>query len=193
MKNAELFRVIFENSTVGKSLTAPDGQMLQINTTFAGMLGYTIEEIQQINFAQITHPDDIAKSQESIRSLLADEQIIYQMEKRYIHKNGDIVWANVSTTLLRDEHRSPLYLITNIVDITERKRSELQREALLEEINKLNAELEHRVAQRTAELSAKTAELEKINKVFVDRELRMRELKERIAELEGIKDVNGEM
>ena len=64
------------------------------------------------------------------------------------------------------------------------RQAESQREAALEEIHILNEELEQRVAQRTAELSTKTAELERINKVFVDRELRMRELKERIAELE---------
>jgi PAS domain S-box-containing protein len=309
MKSEDRFRAIFELSTVGNSLTAPDGQMLQINKAFADMLGYTIEEIQQTNFMQITHPDDLAKSQECIRRLLADEQTNYQMEKRYIHKNGYIVWANVSTTLLRDEQRMPIYLITSIVDITERKqavealkkseekfskvfkastvpitiasldecrfidvndallkttgfsrdkvigytvtelnlwadiddrqkfveklsrdgflknfetrykmydgeiryflvsseiielegtkcslnfiiditeskRLESQREAVLEEIRILNEELEQRVAQRTAELTAKTADLERINKVFVDRELRMRELKARIAELE---------
>jgi predicted nucleic acid-binding Zn-ribbon protein len=70
-------------------------------------------------------------------------------------------------------------------EITARKLAE-------DEIKNLNAELEQRVTKRTAELTAKTAELERINKVFVDRELRMRELKERIAELEGIKDVKRE-
>jgi PAS domain S-box-containing protein len=123
-ESEERFRASFERSTIGKSLTSPDGKLLRINKAFADMLGYTIEEIQQINFAQITHPDDVEEGRECLRILLAGEQTVYQMKKRYIHKSGDIVWANVSTTLLRDEHGTPLYLITSIVDITERKRAE---------------------------------------------------------------------
>jgi PAS domain S-box-containing protein len=135
-QSEERFRAIFERSTIGKSLTAPDGKLLQINKTFADMLGYTIEEVQQLNFAQITHPDDVAESRECIRILLAGEQIVYRMEKRYIHKSGDIVWTNVSTTLLRDEQGMPLYFITSIVDITERKRAEEQLQDTLESLRK---------------------------------------------------------
>ncbi|OIP89900.1 MAG: hypothetical protein AUK26_10620 [Syntrophaceae bacterium CG2_30_58_14] len=123
-QSEEHFWTVFDRSTVGKSLTAPDGQLLQVNKAFADMLGYTIEEIQQINFAQITHPDDVAKGREYIRILLAGEQTVYRMEKRYIHKNGDIVWVDLSSTLLSDQQGTPLYLITSIVDITDRKRTE---------------------------------------------------------------------
>jgi PAS domain S-box-containing protein len=132
----ERFRTIFERSTIGNSLTAPDGKLLRVNQAYSDMLGYTIEEMQKLNFAGITHPDDIPKGQECIRILLAGEQNIYRMEKRYIHKNGDIVWADVSTTLLRDEQGTPLYLITSIVNITERKRAEEQLRETLESLRK---------------------------------------------------------
>ena len=122
----ERFRAIFERSTVGKSLTAPDGKLLQVNKAFADMLGCTIEEMLQINFAAITHPDDVAESRECIRSLVTGAQTTYRFEKRYIHKNGNIVWADISTTLFRDEQGAPLHLITSIVDITNRKRAEAQ-------------------------------------------------------------------
>jgi len=123
-ESEERFRVIFERSTVGKSLTRPDGSLLQVNKTFADMLGYTIEEIQRLNFEQITYPDDVAESREHIRSLLAGEETTCRFEKRYLHKSGSIVWADVSTTLLLDEQGIPLYLITNIVNITEHKRAD---------------------------------------------------------------------
>jgi PAS domain S-box-containing protein len=135
-KSEERFRTTFERSTIGKSLTTPDGKFLRVNKAFADMLGHTIEEIQQISFAQITHPDDVAESLECLRILLADEQIGYRMEKRYIHKNGNIVWANVSTTLLRDEQKTPLYLITSIVDITDRKKVEERLRNTLESLRR---------------------------------------------------------
>lgn len=125
-ESEERFRTIFERSTVGKSLTAPDGRLLRVNQAFANMLGRSLEEMLQVNFADITHPEDIAESRECIRCLMAGERQTYRMEKRYFHKNGSIVWADVSTTLLRDPNDQPLYLITSINDISERKRQELE-------------------------------------------------------------------
>jgi PAS domain S-box-containing protein len=133
-ESEERFRAIFERSTIGKSLTTPDGTFLRVNKAFADMLGYTIEEIQEISFANITHPDDVTESWECIRSLLADEQIACRFEKRYIHKKGDIVWVDINTTLLRDEQGTPFYLITNIVDITNRKKTEEKLQDTLERL-----------------------------------------------------------
>ena len=126
-ESEERFRAIFERSAIGKSLTAPDGKLLRVNKAFADMLGYEIEEVQQLDLAQITHPDDMTKSLECIQTLLAGEQASYRMEKRYIHKSGAIVWADVSTTLLHNEQGTPLYLITSIVDVTERKQADEEK------------------------------------------------------------------
>ncbi len=123
------FRTIFAESTVGYSLTAPDGQIMQANKTFSEMLGYRIQELEQLDFAAITHPDDLVESQECVRCLLAGEQDAYRMEKRYIHKEGRIVWAIVSTALLRDAQGDPLHFITSIQDITARKQAEEARRA----------------------------------------------------------------
>jgi len=122
--NEERFRAVFEHSTIGKSLTAPDGHILQANKAFADMIGYTIEEIQRLTFEQITHPDDVAESREYISSLVASKQAACRFEKRYLHKNGSIVWVDISTTLFHDEKEAPLYFITSIVNITERKRAD---------------------------------------------------------------------
>ena len=136
----ERFRGAFDRSTAGKSLTsAPDGKLLQINQAFADMLGYSVEELREINWTDITYPADIPESQECIRCLIAGEKTSYRMEKRYIHKTGRIVWGDVSTSLLRDSDGRPLYLITTILDITERKRAE---DALVESRAKLEAALE---------------------------------------------------
>jgi len=130
------FRAVFERSTIGMSLTSPAGILFQINKAFADMLGYTLEELEKLNFTQFTHPDDVAKSRECMRILLADEQVVYRFEKRYFHKNGDIVWGDVSATLFCDERGTQLYFITSIVDITERKRAEKRLQETLESLRK---------------------------------------------------------
>ena len=124
MKSEKRFRAVFERSTIAKALTLPDGKLLKVNQAFCDLIGYSLEEIPQLNFIDITHPEDIAKSRESIRCLLANEQTSCRMEKRYIHKSGKLVWTDVSTTLLRDEDGTNLYFITSISDVSERKHSE---------------------------------------------------------------------
>jgi PAS domain S-box-containing protein len=123
-ESEKLFRDIFDYSTVGKSLTAFDGKLMKINQAFADMLGYTIEEIQEIDFLHLTHPDDLAVSREGVRCLLAGEKATYRVEKRYIHKNGDIIWTDMSTMLNRNISGKPLYFITSIINITDRKHAE---------------------------------------------------------------------
>ena len=77
--------------------------------------------MQHLDFTQVTYPEDVAESREVIRSLLASEREMARFEKRYIHRTGNILWADVSTTLLRDVNGEPLYMITSIADITEQK------------------------------------------------------------------------
>jgi PAS domain S-box-containing protein len=141
-ESEERFRSVFERSKLGKSLTSPSGKLLKINQAFADLLGYSIEEMQGINFAEITHPDDTWESRECIRSLLANERNSYRMEKRYIHKSGKEVWTDVSTTLLRDGKGAPLYFLTAIADITDRKRAEKALQRLNENLARSNQELE---------------------------------------------------
>ncbi len=139
------FRAIFEQSSVGKTLTAPDGHLLALNQAFAQMLGYSLKELKDADFAELTHPDDLEASRECVRCLLAGEHESYRLEKRYLSKNGEAVWTDVNTTLLRDAREDPLYFITVIVDISARRLAE-------EELAALNAELEERVRARTREL-----------------------------------------
>ena len=116
------FRDTFERASIGQSMTGPDGRLLKVNQALADMLGFSIEELQQLTASQITHPDDLAETQECIRSLFAGERHTYRTEKRYRHRDGHFVVADVSTTLLRDAQGDPLCLMTSVVDISERKR-----------------------------------------------------------------------
>ena len=117
----EYFRNIFEYSTVGKSITQIDGK-IRTNKTFQKILGYSSEELAILNWQELTHPDDVKRDQENLNSILSGEKPSMRWEKRYIHKDGHIVWADISTILQRDKEGNPLYFITSIQDISERKQ-----------------------------------------------------------------------
>jgi PAS domain S-box-containing protein len=118
------FRTMFDHSNVGKLFAAPNGNLMKTNRAFAEMLGYRIEEIQDVNFLELTHPDDSATSREIVRSLLSGEQTSHRIDKRYIHKNGGIIWADTNIVLYRDGGGIPQYFIVSVVNITDRKHAE---------------------------------------------------------------------
>ena len=117
------FRNLFENSPLGKSITKIDGT-INVNNAFCEMIGYTMEELAGRKFAEITHPDDIKLTDELFRKLLAGEQSQGSIEKRYIHKDGRIIWAIVSVFLQRDKDGNPDFFITVVNDITHKKEME---------------------------------------------------------------------
>lgn len=123
------FRSLFENSSVGISVTSIDG-IMNANKAFMEMLGYKDNELKNINWQELTHPDDIQKNAKVLASLVKGEFDSGRFEKRYIHKNGNIVWADISITLQRDSDNQPAYYISSITDITNRKHVE---EAILNE------------------------------------------------------------
>jgi PAS domain S-box-containing protein len=122
-ESEDKFRYIFDHSVIGKSITSPSGE-ISVNKAFCEMLGYTHEEFQNQRWQDITHPDDIELTQRAVDLLLSGEKESLRFNKRYLHKSGAVVWVDVSTSLRRDQEGKPLYFITSISDITERKQTE---------------------------------------------------------------------
>jgi len=122
-ESEEKFRYVFDRSIIGKSITFLSGGM-DANQAFCEMLGYSKEEFLKLTWQEISHPDDIEFSQRIVDSILSGEKDSARFTKRYVHKNGSIVWADVSTSVRRDKEGKPLYLMTTISDITERKKAE---------------------------------------------------------------------
>lgn len=122
-ESEERFRQLFELSPVGKSMTGIDGS-LHVNKAFCDMVGYSEKELESMKWQDITHPDDISKSAEFIQSIIDGKVEYSRIEKRFTHKNGDVVWADVSTNLYRKDGQ-PRYFITSAINITDRKQAEL--------------------------------------------------------------------
>jgi PAS domain S-box-containing protein len=119
----EKFKNAFEAANVGKSITLPTGE-INVNQAFCDMLGYNQEELKQKKWQEITPADDIDFTQMKIEPLLKGEIKSTRFNKRYIHKNGKQVWADVNVALQLDAKKKPLYFITTVMDITERKLME---------------------------------------------------------------------
>ena len=123
-ESEERFRGALEHAAIGMALVAPDGRWLRVNRSLCETVGYTSEELLEGSFQQITHPDDLKADLENVRRMLAGEIATYAMEKRYLHKAGHPVAAQLNVSLVRDAAALPLYFVSQIQDITVRKRAE---------------------------------------------------------------------
>jgi len=130
------FRATFEVAAVGFANVTPEGHFTLVNDRLCQILGYTREELQQRTFAELTHPDDLAADWQHAHDLLAGTAATYSMEKRYFHKSGRTVWANLTVSLLRDAGGAPQHFIAVIEDIGQRKAAE---DALMERERRFTA------------------------------------------------------
>ena len=112
----------FDNAPIGMALVSPEGKFLRVNTELVDILGYSKSELLGRLFEKITHPEDIEIDLEEMQKTLSGELDKYNLEKRYVRKNGEVVWAYLSISLVRDTHAVPLFFVAQIQDISERKR-----------------------------------------------------------------------
>jgi PAS domain S-box-containing protein len=120
----EQFRRAFDDAATGMALVGTNGRFLRVNRSLCELLGYREEELLDRDIQELTHPDDLAADLAEIRRLLRNETRTYQMEKRYLHKAGSVVWTLLSVSLVRDTHEQPLHFVAQVQDITALKRGE---------------------------------------------------------------------
>jgi two-component system sensor histidine kinase/response regulator len=123
-RSEEQFQRAFDGAPNGMALVAPNGRFLRVNAPLCEIVGYTEPELLATTFQAITHPDDLATDLQYVDEMLHDRRRAYQMEKRYFHKDGRVVWVHLSVSLVRDAAGAPLYFVCHIHDITPRKRAE---------------------------------------------------------------------
>ncbi|MCE5201843.1 MAG: PAS domain S-box protein, partial [Synergistaceae bacterium] len=123
-ESEERFRSAFDKGAIPMTLAALDSRLLFVNAAFSKMLGYSEAELAEMSFFKITHPDDIAANQAGLAPVIRGEKDSFRMEKRYIRKDSRIIWADMSTSSVRDANGKPLYYVTYVQDTTERKLAE---------------------------------------------------------------------
>ncbi len=126
----EKFSNAFEHATTGMALVSLDGRWTKVNQAICELLGYSAEELSRKTFQDITHPDDLANDLENTRKLTAGEVNFFKMEKRYIHRDGRVVWALLGVSLLRDKQNRPLSFISQVEDISQIKSALIRQEEL---------------------------------------------------------------
>ncbi len=144
----DYFRIIFENSRVGITLVGLDDRIIEVNPEFQQMVGYSEEELKDVTITEIIHPDDISKDYSLLERMLSENEDRYQMERRYIAKDGEIVWANLTVTVVRDDNGKPLWTIGIVQDITKQKKAQQVLRKQKEELSDFAHEMSHDLSNR---------------------------------------------
>jgi PAS domain S-box-containing protein len=124
------FRAIFEQAAIGMADSSLDARFIRVNQRFCKIMGYSREELFGLTFRQITHPDDLAQDERIVALLLSGERSSLTVEKRYLRKDGGVVWANLMLSLRRSPSGDPVHFVAVVEDITGQKRAEDERRNL---------------------------------------------------------------
>jgi PAS domain S-box-containing protein len=122
----ELLRSAFDHAPIGMSAVAADGEWLRVNDAYCRMLGYEPDELIGKRFRDLTHPDDVAEDDKFVAGVAAGRGDSLERDRRYLHRDGSTVWVHVRAEVIRGQAGEPLYALSHLQDITDRKRSEQQ-------------------------------------------------------------------
>jgi diguanylate cyclase (GGDEF)-like protein/PAS domain S-box-containing protein/hemerythrin-like metal-binding protein len=144
----EIFLSAFNFAAIGMALVAPDGGWLKVNAALCNLVGYTKDELKELTFLDITHPEDLDEDLNYVNQMITGGISTYQMEKRYLHKDGQIIFILLSVSLVRTKDGTPKFFISQIQDITQRKQLEnelihLATEDALTKVNNRRHFFEH--------------------------------------------------
>lgn len=142
LEERERFQSAMVHSPIGMALVSIDARWLDVNQSVCEILGYSKAELLQTDFIQLTHPDDLELDLEQVQKMLDRKITTYEMEKRYFHKDGHIVWALLSVSLVWNTDGTPKYFISQIQDISERKLQQERLKRYTEELEQSNRDLD---------------------------------------------------
>jgi diguanylate cyclase (GGDEF)-like protein/PAS domain S-box-containing protein len=126
---AEMFESAFSRAAVGMALVGLDGRWLRVNDALCTMLGYSRPGLLQIDFQTLTHPEDLGEDLQLLSRLSCGEIPSYEMDKRYLHRDGHLVYVHLGVSLVRDAAGAPLFFVSQIQDVTRGKLAESEVQA----------------------------------------------------------------
>ncbi|QUD90178.1 PAS domain S-box protein [Phenylobacterium montanum] len=128
----ELFENGFRYAPIAKALVGLDGRFIKVNAAFTALVGYEEAEMLDLDFQHLTHPDDLDRDLGQLAKLTAGEIELYQMDKRYIRKDGRMVWVSLSVSLVRERSGEPKHYIAQVLDLTKRMEAEARYQLMAE-------------------------------------------------------------
>ncbi len=164
------FRTVFERADVGIAMVAPDGGWISVNDALCDIVGYSHDELTRMTFQDITYPEDLDTDLNLINQLMSGEIDRYQLDKRYVRKDGKLIWIQLNVTKQTNERGELQYFVSIIKDIQARKEAEAS-------LAELRRDLERRVKDRTQELRSANEMLASVleQQLQADQALRKRE------------------
>ncbi|MGO9386412.1 MAG: PAS domain S-box protein [Methanobacterium sp.] len=141
----EHFKSIFYQSPIATAIITMDQKFITVNQQFLSLTGYSQKDLESLSILDIVHPADIENNRSKMQRLITGDIEQHQTEKRYIRKNGEIVWVNLSVSLIHNEQGLPIHFMSMIEDITERKQIQEEMEASFKEIKIILSEIHQRV------------------------------------------------
>ncbi len=161
----ERFRLTIDEAPIGMAIVALDGRFMRVNRALCEIVGYAPDELTGLTFQAITHPEDLDGDLALLEQLVAGETARYQVDKRYVRKDGAVVDIALSVSVLRGVDGKPVHFISQIEDVTARKRAELGQRLLAEVGSTLAASLDY---EQTLTTLAETAVRSFADMCFVD-------------------------
>ena len=129
-------RITFDRAPIGASVAGVDLCFEEVNEAMCHFLGYTQEELTGRSFRDVTHPDDVADDRSGLEAVLAGTSDLHSRDKRYVRKDGAVVWGHLTVRLVRDESGEPMYFLGMIEDINERRRAEEAETAATQKVTR---------------------------------------------------------
>jgi len=169
-KSEESFKGSFKSSAVGMALVAKDGSWLDVNDSLCISLGYSRKELLKLNFQDITHPEDLNSDLEHLQTLLDGQGNSYHLEKRYLHKEGHIVYVVLTVTAVKDIEGNLSHFISQVMDISAKIEAQKKSEEFLELTKNQNNSLLNFAHIVSHNLRSHSSNLSMLSNYLVDEE-----------------------